>query len=269
MDYFERGLRVRHRQWARARAVDVTGCPASRSICRRPQPREGDDRFLSAAAGDARSFGAGFLAPSRARVLTSPRKVLLIRSHTRRSDRECARAGACGPGIAGLLPVFLGERGGPLGLVIPTFGRPKSRIARTSCRSAPIFVATPDMAGPNPPRARPAGCAQYLLWHGMPHQGHRQVRSVVQGELARASRATSPSPPPGAWWRSCRNPSTSRLRTVRDLGRAEDRSIADRSVPAGIVARRFGTHYRAVVGYFPTWREKIVEIGGRVAATRR
>jgi CDP-glycerol glycerophosphotransferase (TagB/SpsB family) len=148
--------------------------------------------------------------------------------------------------------VFLGESGLPGNRLIATFGE-KTRIARFLAKRA-AFVA---YTGRPPPRRNDA--VSISLWHGMPIKGiggfdaAHELRSIAcdlaittsprTAEIIARSFGLDPSTV-----LICGEPKTDPLPT---------------DLPGWDFCVRLRREHRAVIGYFPTWREKIVELGGK------
>jgi CDP-Glycerol:Poly(glycerophosphate) glycerophosphotransferase len=193
-----------------------------------------------------------------ARGLTSPRKVLLIRSHTGTLTGNALGLALAAQASPDFLPVFLGERDIPLGLEIPTW-KPKSRMARMLLRRGDVLANTGfahSKSGLGAFRR-----LRLFLWHGMPIKGIGKY-----DPLFKADRASEPCDlaiatsgrmmevisesfdiPPEKFVISG-EPKTDELPTDR---------------PGWNWSASLRPHYRSIVGYFPTWREKIVETGAR------
>jgi len=199
-----------------------------------------------------------FSAVQLARVLTSPRKVLLIRSHTGDLTGNALGLALAAQASPDFLPVFLGERGVPLGLEIPTW-KPNGRIARILLRRADIVADT------GYARSKSATGSSHrlrlFLWHGMPIKGI--------GKYDPLFKANRPSEP-------CDLAIATSGRMVEIMSQSfdiapekfvisgepkTDELPTDR--PGWNWSASLRPHYRTIVGYFPTWREKIVETGGR------
>lgn len=190
-----------------------------------------------------------------ARVLATRRKLLVISSHTRRLAGNALGLALAGRDSPDFNPVFLGARDTPGSRLIPTFDE-KGGAARLLSKRAALIAYT----GPRPPLASSNPSAlRIFLWHGMPIKGigvfdplNHTARepcdlAIATSECTAGIMARSFGLDPEAIL-ICGEPKTDPL--PADL-------------PDWNFCSSLRQRYKTIIGYFPTWRERIVEINGR------
>jgi CDP-glycerol glycerophosphotransferase len=193
-----------------------------------------------------------------ARVFASPRKMLLIHSHNGRLTGNALGLAVAAQASPDFLPVLLLQPPHPLGI---SAWQPNGKVAGLLLRRAAVIAYT----GRARSRfaAAPSRTLRLFLWHGMPIKGI--------GKFDPAAKRTGDE--------HC------------DLAIATSERMAEiMSQSFGVAAEKFvicgepktdalpkdrpgwnwsaslRDDYRIIIGYFPTWREHLVEINGR---TRR
>jgi hypothetical protein len=199
--------------------------------------------------------GAG-TAAQLARILVSPRKLLLISSHTERLAGNALGLALAAQSSPDFMPVFLVKRSAPGPTAIPTWRR-SSRLTPLLWKRADVIAFTGRYSAEFP-RDRPRPL-QLFLWHGMPIKGIGAFDSFTKRTRQPCDLAIATSE------------RTSEIMS-QSLGLAPERiKISGEPKTDYLPTDRLGwdwcaslrRHYRAIIGYFPTWREKVVPIDGK------
>jgi hypothetical protein len=198
-----------------------------------------------------------YAAVQLAHALASPRKVLVIHSHTNTLTGNALGLALAAQSSPDFLPVFLGQRSAPLGFEIPTW-RSNGRIARLVRQRADIVAFTGYV------RSKRVGSAHSLrlfLWHGMP------IKGIGKFDPFTADRVSEP----------CDLAIATSQHTLgimsQSFGIAPEKFVisgepktdeipTDRPGWAWCASLR--QQYRTIIGYFPTWREAVAKIDGRL-----